>query len=79
MLNSATSVTVGTRRYPIRSSVRATSPGGRRSPVARLSRIRSSAAGISVRSAVARAVVTSTRRWPRSRAAIVSARSPAIS
>ena len=78
-LNSATSVTVGTRRYPIRSSVRATSAGGRRSPVASRSRSRSSAAGIRVRSAVARAVVTSSRSRPCSSASIVSARSPAIS
>ena len=38
-----------------------------------------SAAGIRVRSAVARAVVTRTRSRPRSSASIVSARSPAIS
>jgi hypothetical protein len=43
------------------------------------SRAASSAAGISVRSAVARAVVTSTRTPPRASCSSVSTRSPAIS
>ena len=82
-LNCATSVTVGTRSYPMSvrrptTSLSDTLPPSP-FPGANTSLMSRSAAGTPVRSAAARAVVTSTRTCPDSSSSSVSTRSPAIS
>ena len=86
-LNCATSVTVSVRAYPMAPSRSTTALSPTPSPTPtptprpgwRTNRIACRAAGIPVRSALARAVVTSTRTVPRSSDSTLSIRSPAIS